>query len=233
MPNGDTVSDLIRILEQTNLADRPGRLLYSGLGTLCPGRLYMLGDNPGGDPDAESDSPRTHLEALVRRSPDWNEYISGVWKPRGRVCAAGEAGMQRRVRDLLTNLGLPTQTVCASNLIFVRSQVSDGLGNRLERAHLARQCWPVHQFILDKVRPTAILSIGKSAFEFISKQGILLSQPESVPAGKGNLMCRAARVRLGTSNITMISVPHLGDRIRYDIAAHPKVISWVRDKLGF
>ena len=145
MPNGDTVSDLIRILEQTNLADRPGRLLYSGLGTLCPGRLYMLGDNPGGDPDAESDSPRTHLEALVRRSPDWNEYISGVWKPRGRVCAAGEAGMQRRVRDLLTNLGLPTQTVCASNLIFVRSQVSDGLGNRLERAHLARQCWPVPQ----------------------------------------------------------------------------------------
>jgi len=62
MPNGDTVSDLIRILEQTNLADRPGRLLYSGLGTLCPGRLYMLGDNPGGDPDAESDSPRTHLD---------------------------------------------------------------------------------------------------------------------------------------------------------------------------
>jgi hypothetical protein len=171
MSNTDAASGLIRKLEQTGLADRPGRLLYSGVGTLCPGQLYMMGDNPGCDPEAEGDSPREHLEALLNKPSDWNEYVSGLWKPRGLAYSPGEAGMQKRVRGLLACLGLPVETVCASNLIFVRSQVVDGLGNREEQTLLAQQCWPVHEYMLELVRPKAILSIGKGAFEFIIKQG--------------------------------------------------------------
>jgi hypothetical protein len=231
MSNADAVSDLIQKLEQTGLADRPGRLLYSGVGTLCPGQLYMLGDNPGGDPGAESDSSREHLQALLNKPSDWNEYVSGIWKPRGLTYPPGEAGMQKRVRGLLACLGLPVQTVCASNLIFVRSQVVDGLGNQEQQIQLAQQCWPVHEFILAQVRPRAILSIGKGAFEFIVNKGRLESETDNIPSGQGTLMCRAARLRLGTLNVSLISVPHLGDRIRYDITAHPEAILWVREKL--
>ncbi len=31
--------------------------IYSGIATLAPGKVYMLGYNPGGDPEAENDSP--------------------------------------------------------------------------------------------------------------------------------------------------------------------------------
>jgi hypothetical protein len=231
MSNSDAVFDLIRKLEQTGLADRPGRLLYSGVGTLCPGQLYLLGDNPGGDPDVEGDSPKEHLEALLNKPSDWNEYVSGIWKPRGLACPPGEAGMQKRVRGLLASLELPVHTVCASNLIFMRSRVVGGLGNREQQRQLAHQCWPVHEYMLELVRPRAILSIGKGAFEFIIQRGLLQSETEDFSSGQGMLKCRATILRLGTLDISLVSVPHLGDRIGYDITAYPEAIRWVREKV--
>jgi len=227
MSTSDALSWLIHKLEETGLADTPGKLLYSGVGTLSPDRLYVLGYNPGGDPDAESDSPRVHLAKLARMSPDWNEYVDGAWRPGGRVYAPGDAPMQKRVRHLLTGLGLTVPAVCASNVIFARSRVSSGLSNQ---AQLAERCWPVHQFILGHVRPAGILSIGGgSVFDFISSHGRLLSAPERFQAGHATWECLAARVQLGTQNMAIVSVPHLA---RYAIDRHPEVIRWVRTKLG-
>jgi len=221
------ISQLFQKLEDTGLADRPGRLLYSGIGTLVPGQVYMLGYNPGGDPYAESESPKAHLEQLARQSPDWNEYADGRWRPGGRLYAPGDAPMQRRVRHLLTGVGLPVRTVCATNLIFERSRE---VGNLKQRALLAKKCWPVHQFILQCVRPAAILSIGgEKVFRFVTTQGRILSRTERFPSDHDAWGCLASRVRLGTMDIAVVAVPSLS---RYAIDRHSDVIRWVQSKLG-
>ena len=227
MNTSDTMSELVKKLKDTGLAEMAGSLLYSGLATLGPGKLYVLGYNPGGDPAAESDSPAVHLAKLVEKSLGWNEYIDGVWRPGGRVCAPGDATMQRRVRHLLMGIGVPVRTVCASNLIFVRSRAANDLGSR---AQLAERCWPVHQFILEHVRPAGILSIGGTpVFNFIRSRGQLISGPEQFPSGHGIWECLAGQIQLETQKIALVSVPHLA---RYAIDHHPGVVRWTRSKLG-
>lgn len=229
MGASDLVTGLIAQLETTGLADMPGKLLYSGIGTLCPGKIYLLGWNPGGDPNVESDSTKDHLMKLVRERSDWNEYLDEGWRVRGRMYAPGDAPMQRRVSNLLGGIGLPVQTVCASNVIFARSRVSEHL---VKPAELSRRCWPVHQFIIGYVQPVGILAIGKEAFDYFLKKGKLLSKLEEEPAGHRNLMCRAVRIQLDALNVAVVSVPHLGERLHYEPEQHHKVINWVHDKLG-
>jgi hypothetical protein len=228
MRTPDVVSGLLQTLKDTGLADLPGKMLYSGIETLSPGRLYVLGWNPGGDPHAESKSATDDLVALAERSPDWNEYVDGVWRPGGRICAPGDAPMQRRVRHLLTGIGLSVRTVCASNMVFVRSRASADLDGQ---ARLPERCWPVHEAILEYVRPAGILSIGGNpVFDFIKSRGQMLSGPETFPSGHGNWDCLTGQVQLGGHSIRIVSVPHLA---RYAIDHHPDVAQWVSGKLGF
>jgi hypothetical protein len=85
MPNGEIFSALLHSLDATGLGDRPGKVLYSGLETLKPGKLLVLGFNPGGDPTAETASARSHLDNAATRQPDWNEYLDASWRPGGRL----------------------------------------------------------------------------------------------------------------------------------------------------
>lgn len=223
------VSALMKILEAIGLSDLPGKSLYSGIGTIHPGKIYVLGENPGGDPNTESDSSGQHLTKLALMSPDWNEFLDANWTSRGRVYPPGGAPMQKRVRSLLEGIGLSVRSVCSSNLIFVRSRVS---GDLVDSHQLANQCWPVHQFILEHIKPVGILCIGKAPFEFIRKTGRALSTLDEFSAGQRNLKCRTAHVDLDNRTVAIVSVPHLGDRLQYDIGDHPEVMRWVKDKLG-
>jgi hypothetical protein len=76
--------DLLAELEAAGLSGMPGKLLYSGLGTLCPGKIYLLGWNPGGNPNAEIDSVRDDYLKLAQERSDWNEYLDGSWMSRAR-----------------------------------------------------------------------------------------------------------------------------------------------------
>ncbi len=223
----NTLGSLIAKLEATGLADQPGRLLYSGIGTLCPGKIYMLGYNPGGDPEAENDSPKARLAKLASLRPDWNEYLDGVWYPRGRACPAGGAPLQRRVQTLLGGIGLPTRSVLASNLIFVRSKDQSRLA---EASRLADQCWAVHRFLLEQTQPQSILSIGgNKVFDFIAGQSTTLSSIEQHTVGHGDWKCQATRVAIGGRTFNLVSLPHLS---RYAVDRYPNVIAWVTAKLA-
>jgi hypothetical protein len=226
MSTSDILSGLFQKLEETGLADFPGKLLYSGIGTLCSGPLYVLGYNPGGDPNIENDSTKDDLRKLAEKCPNWNEYIDAIWGAHRRRWGPGDAPMQRRLCSLLRGIGLCVRTVCASNLIFVRSRRASSLKNR---AQLAEDCWSVHQFILKQVRPKGMLSIGDDAFKFILRRGTPLSATQHFQSGHASWRCRAARVQLGTQSMAIVSVPHLAI---YAIDHHPKVIDWVRTKLG-
>jgi hypothetical protein len=227
MPNGSSViAGLVKKLEETGLANLPGKLLYSGVATLSPGELYVLGHNPGGDPLSESTTTAVELENLAGGSGDWNEYLDAVWRPGGRACAPGEAPMQKRVCHLLTSVGLAVRSVCASNLIFVRSR---GLETLEGQAQLAENCCPIHQFILEQVRPRAILSVGgEKVFRFLLSRGRAISSRDQFPSGHGDWECLSASAQIGPLSVSIVSVPHLS---RYAIDNHPDVVRWIRTKL--
>ena len=183
---------LIAELKSSGLAERPGKLLYSGLNTLKPGDVYLLGYNPGGDPEVEAGSILSHLiSADVQR----NEYIDAQWRPGGRLHRRGEAPMQKRICCMLTALGLDVRSVCASNVIFVRSR---GIAALRSPEELANTCWPVHRQVLKIVQPKHIITLGDDAFEYIcgagSSAGALCAEARAFRADRkrSSIRCGAA-----------------------------------------
>lgn len=221
--------NLLKIIEANGLAKESGKALYSGIATLAPGRIYLLGWNPGGDPDKEDGSVEDHFHRLANEQPDWNEYLDATWTSHGRPCAPGEAPMQKRVCNLLDGIGLSVRTVCASNVIFARSRTTQHLKTPWD---LAARCWPVHEFIIGLVKPVGILAIGTHVFDYVTTQGRASSHIQTMSALQGRLMCRAVSLRLCDLDLALVSTPHLGERLHYDPERHPAAIQWVGDKLG-
>jgi uracil-DNA glycosylase len=95
---------------------------------------------------------------------EWSAYTDDSWRSR----AAGDSRLQRRVRHLLAGLGLDPWRVPSSNLIFVRSARGDDLGSETNR--LIEQCWPVHQAVVELLRPRAVIAFGRRTYEAVRKR---------------------------------------------------------------
>jgi len=216
---------LLGALKKSGVGNRPGKVLYSGLATLKPAVILLLGYNPGGDPADETETAEHHLSNSINRRPDWNEYLDAAWSPGGRRYAPGRAPMQRRVAHLLEGIGYATRSVCASNLIFVRSR---NAGSLEDQESLALRCWPVHEFILEIVQPRCIVTLGGEVSRFVCSKGILISRPDPFPSGHGNWKCSHFTIKLLGRKTSVISLPHLS---RYAVDHHPEVIAWVSNKI--
>lgn len=189
--------------------DRSGNILYSGVETLRPGPVYLLGLNPGGD-------PRRLLWQTLRRvlkelpSKTRNEYLDVSWQGR----PPGNSVLQRRVISLATMIGVDPRSVCAANLIFVRSKDARSCGY----PEMAEVCWPVHEAILETVRPKLTVCFGNSSespYAFL--RSMLPVEGESeFPSGHGTWSCRMFR----SNRMWVVGLPHLS---RYAIDKHPKV----------
>jgi hypothetical protein len=197
-----------------SILDRSGEFLYSGVQTLRPGPIYLLGLNPGGDPKRHPDTVRDRLNELPHRR--WNSYLVG-WGGRD----PGTHPLQRSVRWLASELGVTLEDVCASNLIFVRSpdERSSGFPDT------AHKCWPVHLAILEVVRPRLVVTFGKSPYNFLRDE--LGAESEATPfsAGHATWQCRA----FGSGGIQIVGLPHLSV---YAIHKHPNVGRWLRSLMN-
>lgn len=193
-----------------SVLDRSGEVLYSGAHTLRRGPIYLLGLNPGGDPKKHSATVRERLDELPSRN--WNNYLVrwGSRKP-------GAHPLQRGVRWVADELGVALEDVCASNLIFVRSQDERTSGF----PESARDCWPVHRAILKVVRPRLVVTFGKSPYVFLRDTLGALSEGESCEAGHATWQCRTFQ----TAEMRVIGLPHMSV---YAIHKHPHVGEWLR-----
>ena len=196
-----------------SILERSGSILYSGRSTLRPGKLYLLGLNPGGDPTKHR-TISEELDQLPLRTR--NAYVHERWE---RQREAGGAPLQQRVRWLLERLGQDVEDVCAANLIFARSR--DASGSKYPA--LAHLCWPVHLAILEIVRPQLIIAYGNSG---VSPYAYLRSRfggsPEKVfDSGHGTWKCRFFR----SADQWIVGLPHLS---RYAIHRHPDVADRLR-----
>lgn len=210
----DQVSSLARAarVQLSPILANSGNILYSAAETLRPGPVYLLGLNPGGDPKAREE--RT-IEAALASLPTkrTNAFLDEMWA--GHV--AGESVLQRRIRVLLEGLGLAVRDVCASNLIFQRSVSAEDLQFR----SLAALCWPVHERIIEIVRPKVIITFGngpKSPYSFV-RDSLGATKQEAFPSGHGTWNCLLSF----SDRAAVVGVPHLS---RYAIRS--EVITWIR-----
>ena len=198
-----------------DVVDQSGWILYSAAQTLKPGAIYLLGNNPGGDPThTTSKTLRQSIEGLTNWTT--NAYLDEAWRQQNGVLKAGQAPMQRRVDWLMGQLGVSTRDVCASNVVFARSINAEGIHFR----DWADRCWPVHQAILEIVKPRLIIAFGSDPYKYVKEQ-LQATHRSDCDAGHGSWKCVSSETPLG---LAIIGVPHLS---RYNIRGKTAVIQWI------
>lgn len=145
-----------------------GSVFYSGrqaFSTHCP--VYILGKNPGGDPDARPDETvAAHTDFVLHRAPPvWSAYCDEMWLGR----PAGEAPLQVALRKLFSALQVDPRNTPASNLVFERSRQSAQLGVAREEA-LAEMCWPFHAAIISRLQPQTIICFGVDTGQWVRRR---------------------------------------------------------------
>ncbi|PKM16125.1 MAG: hypothetical protein CVV12_05080 [Gammaproteobacteria bacterium HGW-Gammaproteobacteria-2] len=217
--SAEYIADLCRRHLEDQLT-KSGSILYSAAATLKPGRIYLLGLNPGGDEGLPLESAIDELPGKTS-----NAYIDEAWEQRGCSYKEGQAPLQDRVRWLVevSPLAGKLEETCASNLIFRQTHDAGGLEFQKE----GDRYWPIHEKILEIVNPSVIICFGNSArspYAFL-RDKLQAAERESVPAGHGNWRLRSAEVRLSNGKRScLLGIPHMS---RYKPNGKKVVCEWI------
>jgi hypothetical protein len=214
-----------------HLLDEKGEVIYSSHETIKKGDVYLLGLNPGGNGQQHPElgnwyTIRTHLQRMLVRTE--NSYFDEKWKNEVSDYPKGDAPLQKRVKQLLTGIGIEDpKTVCSSNIIFKTSQNTNDLC-----FGLAGLCWPVHEAILSIIQPKLILTFGISqisAYAFL-KSLLHKNGPElTIKARHGEWMCKGFHYMREGIPTFVAAVPHLS---YYSPTKKDDVFKWIREQSG-
>ncbi|HIF50392.1 MAG TPA: hypothetical protein EYQ42_02465 [Thiotrichaceae bacterium] len=193
----------------STLLRKSGSVFYSGRDAFSnKADLYILGINPGGDPDEQaSETIAWHTKKVLQNEPDnWSAYRDESWKDS----VPGTWSMQPRVLHLFNKLGYQAGKVPASNVIFQRSRRESNIKHELRQ--LADECWPFHQAILEELEPKAILCFGNTAGDIVRKiVGANKQIDEFIETNNRRWRSRAYQ---GSSGIKVI------------VPTHPSIADW-------
>lgn len=196
-----------------------GGILYSSHETLVRGSVYLLGFNPGGSGGC---SLEKDIDSMLLNTS--NSYIDESWSNRNGSWEPGEAPLQKRVTWLLGEIGVDPRTVCASNLIFLRSRAASDVSYSLAEA-----CWPVHQSILEIVKPRLIIAFGnsdRSPYGYLRE--MLAGKEDKICSGHGNWKAKGFAAKINGRNVYIAGIPHLS---RYSPKGKDEVIGWLKRHL--
>ena len=145
-----------------------GKAFHSGrLAFSAPRDLYILGLNPGGDPEDRSETAASNIEQVRHEAEDWCAFLDQDWRPGGRYYGRGKAPLQLEMQELAACLGLDLRGVPASDVFFTRSRQAHHTANQRELVDL---CWPFHQAVIDSLGIRVVLCLYKGAAEFVRKK---------------------------------------------------------------
>lgn len=214
-PDKRFVPDFIESSLGTYLENR-GSFLYSSHRTISPGKIYLLGLNPGG---CGGPSLKDNLAVLLTNEE--NSYLDHAWENNSGSYAVGEAPLQKRVTWLLSNLGANPREVLSTNLIFKQSRDMSGISK--EDADI---CWPIHELLLQIVQPRLILSHGNaglSPYQYMhSRYG---GNQQYTRSGHGSWSLKGFKVEMQWGEVFVAGLPHLS---RYCPIGKQQVIDWLR-----
>lgn len=199
-----------------------GNVLSVGPDAIKPGRFYVMGLNPGGDPENHDG---TIAKSIVARPLGWSVFTHDCWLCDVRPCEHAPADKvlepsltrhQRNVLATLNALGTEPGSVAATNAIFARSTGEKTLAGAWD---WWKMCWPVHQLFLRQVRPEWIitlgLGLGTSAFAFLIDEAKRASgkRPDIHAIGSGKTGGRWFSAKLpdgegGVLDLRVLGLPH-------------------------
>ena len=127
----------------------------------------------------------------------------------GKDRLPGTHQIRRRVCWLVEKLGESPSKVCkADNLIFPQKSESSG---ELSFEKWANECWRVHEYVLDLVRPRAVIAFGnghKSPYQYLISRHPESSREDELESGHGNWPIKMVHVRLNAQPMLLIGLPH-------------------------
>lgn len=208
----DIPSLALQVLD--GLLDKTGTILYSSHETLQPGDIYLIGLNPGGN---GGPSLGENITKMLTRTE--NAYLDEAW---GEYDKMGEAPLQKRIQWVLQVLEADLREVLATNLIFAQSRNDKGV-----TPSQAQQCWPVHEAMLEIVRPSLIVAFGNSAWSpygFI--HALFGGEQEYQRAEHGDWNLKRFQTTIGGRETTVIGLPHMSI---YQPMGKPGIEAWLKD----
>jgi hypothetical protein len=195
------------------LGNRSGKVFYSGrLAFSRKARLYVLGVNPGGDPEDMPDETVSSHSDQVRRKfhSNWSAYRDESWKGS----KPGTWKMQPRVLHMFRTLGMDPGSIPCSNLVFVRSRKVADLKQELPQ--LVKLCWPFHEEAIEKLHPRAVVCFGQTAGDCVRERLAAKDQyAEHVEQNDRQWRSRAYKN---------------SDGLKVIVATHPSRVNWVNPK---
>ena len=201
------IEEFKKLVKETLKDDlnKSGTVLYSNYYTLKVGKLYILGFNPGGDPNSKLLKEQT-IDKDLENPEKWDRNYSEYTQKWGNY-EPGKDPLQRSIRFLVEDVfNLPINEVCASNLIFIRSKSESELGNWKE---IAEKHWKIHQKIINEiVKPQIIITFGLETFHFVLEK-LSYDLGFFFPAEWGNWKIKAAVNRkLFNKPMLIFGFPH-------------------------
>ena len=155
------IEDFAKLIPDS-VMHRSGKAFYSGrLAFSSPSDLYILGVNPGGDPEEYPDETvDSHTEWVLGSSPkNWSAYRDESWGTSG--AEAGGRGMQPRMLHFFHRLNVNPGEVPASNVVFARSSSRATIEG--DYTQMASDCWPFHQAVIDRLGVRIVVCLGNDA----------------------------------------------------------------------
>lgn len=152
------IEEFARLIPE-EMRGESGRVFGSGREAFSTeGGVYVLGINPGGDPeDASEANIGEHTDFVLNEAPDrWSNYVDDEpWSGAG----GRRDQMRERIRHLFDRIGVDPRSTPSSNLLFLRSRGEPKLTGPWRDA--LDQCWPFHAEVLRRLRPRAVLCFGR------------------------------------------------------------------------
>ena len=149
------------------LHTRSGKVFYTGRAAFSrKSTLYVLGLNPGGDPETNAEETvGSHTQRVIHSLPEmWSAYRDESWEG----ATPGIWQMQPRVLHMFRSLEVDPASIPCSNLVFVRTK--DEANLKAELPVLVPACWPFHKAILEYHQPKVILCFGQTAGDLVRRQ---------------------------------------------------------------
>lgn len=175
------------------------RFLYSPAKVLNGAKVALIGLNPGG----RYDDPE-HGQFAMRAG---SAYEVERWKGR----APGQEPLQRQVTSLFRRLNVTPKQVLAGDLVPFRSPDWRSLPDKEFAVGLGFGLW---REVLDRVRPSVVVSMGKDANELIQRL-VDVRQVESFPVNWGSMKAHVGSYAYGA----WLGLPHLS---QYKIMNRPE-----------
>jgi hypothetical protein len=147
--NLEKLADLV----PSELLDESGKVFYSGRAAFeQKAALYLIGCNPGGNPEMHpGETVRSNIELVRSAIQPWSAYLDEDWH-------GGASLMRKSVPHLASQLGFDLRTIPASNLLFVRSETMAKLGKSPNI--IEDHCWFFHAELISRLEPRIVVCMG-------------------------------------------------------------------------